>query len=1107
MRTLSSGFFSVILLLCFSATLLAQTFRGGIQGTVTDSSGAAVIGANVTVKSADTGLVRTVTTNDQGDYLFTELQLGSYSVTASKSGFGTKVTNGVTVAVSVNTRADVQLVPGEVKQEVVVTAEAPIIDTTGNTLGGTIQANQLANLPINGGDFAKLLTLVPGSASDPNGDSDSPGSFGTFSINGNRGRSNNYLLDGTDMNDGYRNDPAINEAGVFGTPATLLPIDALEEIGVLSNMEPEYGRNSGAVVNIVTKSGTNHIHGSVFEYFRNNALDARNAFNAKTDAITGLPVPQDSFHNNQYGGSLGGPLIKDRTFWFVAYEGWRESGGLPGVANIPSQAAVTAHGPVNPVIANLLARNPWGRPLPAVGDNGGTTARLQVTDPFKNRVDSLIFKIDQHFGHGEGSDLLTARYFYGDSDQSFPLALGGGTTVPGFNTTTPTRVQVLSLSYTHLLSPKLLLEIRGGWNRFAEGFFPQDQSFNPASIGLNTGVTSAQDFGLPQISFSDGTSGLGGNNSIPRHRFDTNWQYFTNLGYNSGKHNLKFGYEYRRTTVNQFYDLGYRGRLKFLSFSDFLDGNISNGGSQFAGNSQRTTHQNNSGFYAQDNFRVSRKLTVNAGLRWDYFGVIYEDGNRFSLFNPATQSLQLVGQAGGPSSLYPRDLNNFAPRLSAAYDLHGNGNTVVRAGWGLYYDAFSQDFFIGHFPFNTFNPGPAYNGVGSAAINSASLPTSTPVTIVAGVPIFTGFAPTLDAWTVDPNIRTPYIQNYNLNIEQALGKSMALQIGYVGSAGTKLFRFRDLNQHDPATGAFPFPAFNIVNQFESTSSSRYNSLQVTWKLRNLHGLNSQIIWTWSHSIDNASDGEDFVPNAAQPDNSLNPGAEKGNSNFDARHRLTWMFGYTLPNSAVAKSLTNGWSINGLLRLSSGQPYNLNSFSNYNNSNEFLERPDVVGNPFAGTGGPSKLLNLSAFAAPCDWDPTAGACIPGSQHFGNLGRNAFVGPDFKNFDFSLAKDTRLNERLNMQFRADIFNLFNHANFSNPTLPNFLVNLENNGTVAPALNDPKCAINAANIAAKFPGCRAVGPGFLPTIATPDVAIGYPFLGGGGSRDIQLALKFTF
>ncbi len=1086
--------------------MLAQTFRGGIQGTVTDTAGASVTGADVTVKSADTGLVRTGKTDDAGNFLFSELPLGTYSVSVSHTGFGTKVVNGVAVGVSANARADVQLNPGEVKQEVVVTAEAPIIDTTGNTMGGTIDSVQMANLPINGGDFAKLLTLVPGSASDPNGDSDSPGSFGTFSINGNRGRANNYLLDGTDMNDGYRNDPAINEAGVFGTPATLLPVDSLQEIAVLSNMEPEYGRNAGAVVNIVTKSGTNTIHGSAFEYFRNNALDARNAFNNKTDSTTGAPIPQNTFHNNQFGGSLGGPLIKDQTFWFAAYEGWRENGGLPATANVPSQqglnAAIAANGGViNPVIANLLARNPWSIPLPATSNDPTVPFQtVQVTDKFNNRVDSLIFKFDHHLSKKEGSDLLTGRYFYGDSDQSFPLALGGGTTVPGFNTVTPTRVQVLSLSYTHIFTPRLLMEVRGGWNRFAEGFFPEDSSFNPASIGLNTGVTNSQDFGLPQISFSDGTSGLGGNNSIPRHRFDTNLQYFTNVSYTSGKHNYKFGYEYRRTTVNQFYDLGYRGRLKFTSFDDFVAGNISNGGSQFAGNSQRTTHQNNNGFYLQDSFRMTRKLTLNYGLRWDYFGVINEDGNRFSLFNPATQTLQLVGQGNGPGSLYPNDLNNFAPRLSAAYDLLGNGNTVVRAGWGLYYDAFSQDFFIGHFPFNTFNAGPAYNGIGSSAITSAG---NVAGTITPGVPIFTGFSPTTDAWTVDQNIRTPYIQNYNLNIEQALGRQMALNVAYVGSAGTKLFRFRDINQHDPATGAFPFAAFNVINQFESTSSSRYNSLQITWKLRNWNRLNSQLSYTWSHSIDNASDGEDFVPNAAQPDNSLNPGAEKGNSNFDGRHRFTWMFGYELPSSQKAKTLTNGWSVNGILRIYSGQPYNLNSFSDYNNSNEFMERPDVVGDPFAGTGGHDKLLNLSAFAAPCTWDPVAGACIAGTQHFGNLRRNAFVGPDFRNFDFSLAKDTKLNDRLKMQLRADIFNLFNHANFSNPTLPNFLVNLETNGSVTPVAGDPKCA----GAPSPTSGCRAVGPGFLPTTATPDVAIGYPFLGGGGSRDIQLAVKFTF
>ncbi len=1080
-------------------TLDAQTFRGGIQGTITDSTGAAIPDALVTVKSQDTGLVRTLTTDSDGNYAITELPLGNYSVTAEKSGFRRATLHDVVVVVSINQRANLQLTPGEVKEAIEVTAELPIVETAGNTLGGTIEEKTVAQLPVNGRDFTKLLTLVPGANADPSSVNDAPGSFGIFSINGNRGRANNYLLDGTDMNDGYRNDPAINEAGVFGTPATLLPVDAIAEMGILSNMEAEYGRNSGAVVNIVTKSGTNTLHGAGFEFFRNSGLDARNFFNTP-------PSKQDAFHNNQFGGSLGGPLIRDRTFWFAAYEGWRESGGLPNLESVPSQARVNAFtaggGVINPVIARLLSRDPWGVPIPATGDPANNNnASLQVTDNFTNRVDSLILKMDHHLGGPNGRDLLTGRYFYGDSDQSFPLALGGGTTVPNFNTVTPTRVQVVSLSYTHLWTPKLVMEARGGWNRFAEGFFPQDKDFNPASIGLNNGV-GPQDFGLPLIIIKDGTSSLGANNSLPRHRFDTNWQYFTNFSYNSRRHNWKYGYEFRRTTVNQYYDLGYRSRLRFATFEDFLAGAVTKGGLQFAGNSQRTTHQNHS-FYAQDNFRLTRNLTVNYGVRWDYYGVISEAHNRLSLFDAASQSLKLVGSPG-VSQLYPKDLNNFAPRASFAWDIFGVGRTVLRGGWGLYYDSFSQDFFIGHFPFNTFNPGPAYNGIGPDAITSGSF-TATDVDgnglIVSGVPLFSGFTPTTDAWTVDQGLRTPYIQNYNLNVQQQLGGRVAVQAGYVGSTGKKLFRFRDINQADPATGAVPFPLFTYLNQFESTANSNYNALQITLKLRNLHGLTSQVNYTWSHSIDDASDGEDYVPNAAQPDNSFDPRAERASSNFDRRQSFTWNFTYEFPSYERAHWISSGWALDGILRLSDGQPYNLNSFENYNGSGEFFERPDVIGNPFAGTRLPNAILNLGAFAAPCDWDPTAGACVPGTSHFGNLHRNAFVGPSFRNFDFSLVKNNRIGERVNMQIRADFFNVFNHPNFSNPLLPNFLVDLETNDVVSSAAGDPRCA------AAPFKGCRAVGQGFLPIAATPDVGIGNPFLGGGGPRNIQLALRFSF
>jgi len=1086
----------IAILLFLSGLLTAQTFRGGILGTVTDSTGAAVPQAQVKVLNEGTGQERTLTTDDSGNYTATELPLGGYTVTVSKAGFATTSSHGVQVTVSVNARVDVRLQPGQVSENVDVTAEVPMVETTSNTLGGTISEEQAKTLPINGRDFTKMLVLVSGATADANGDTDSPGSFGVFTINGNRGRSNNFLMDGTDMNDGYRNDPAINEPGVFGTPATLMPLDAVAEMGVLSNMEAEYGRNSGATVNIVTKSGTNQLHGDVFEYFRNSALDARNYFNAE-------PNPQNLFHNNQFGTSLGGPLIKDKTFWFAAYEGWREYGSLPAVANVPTQARINAYtsagGVINPAIANLLAMNPWGIPLPAGDPSSPGNETVQVADKFSNSVDSVIAKIDQHV---HTNDLLTGRYYYGNSNQSFPFALGGGTTIPNYNTVTPTRVQVLSLSYTHVFTPKLLMEVRGGWNRFAEGFYPEDSNFNPATIGLDTGV-GPQDYGLPLMVFSDGTSGLGASNSIPRHRYDTNWQFFDNVSYSTGKHNWKMGYEFRRTTVNQYYDLGYRSRLKFLSFESFLGGVVDNGGLQYAGNSKRDTHQNNDGAYVQDDYRITRRLTLDWGVRWDYYGVLSEDNNQLSVFNTATASLVQVGSPG-LKSLYPKDLNNFAPRVAFAYDVRGDGKTIARAGWGLYYDSFSQDFFVGQYPYNTFSPGLAYNSIGPNPITSGSF-TNTDSSgnglIVAGQPVFSGFTPTADVWTVPQSLRTPYIQNYNLNVEHQITNTVSAQVAYVGSTGKKLFRFRDINQIDPYTGTQAFPGWGYINQFESSAWSNYNSLQASLKFRNFHGLTSQVNYTWSHSLDNASDGQDYVPNASQPDNSFDPAAEKANSNFDRRQNFTWNFNYQFPGYGSKSMWKSGWAVDGVVTIQTGQPYNLNSFEDYNGTGEYFERPDVVGNPFSGTSVPNAVLNLSAFAAPCDWDPTTSFCVPGTQHYGNLPRNAFVGPGYRNFDFSLSKNFQFGERVNAQLRADFLNIFNHPNFSNPTLPNFLVDLETNGLVAPVPGDPHCA------AAPYTGCRAVGQGYLPIVATPDVGPGNPFVGGGGARNIQLALRIAF
>jgi hypothetical protein len=408
----------LVFVLLAAASLMAQTFRGTILGTVTDAQGAVVAGAKVTVKNTGTGLERTTETSADGSYALSALPIGGYDVTITQPGFQTSVTTGVTVDVAGERRVDSTLKPGEVATKVEVSADLlPLVETTTNTLGGVLTAQTVEDMPVNGRDYTKLIYMNPGVSGSPDQISDSPGSFGEFSMNGARGRSNNYLLDGTDMNDGYRNDPAINEAGVFGTPSTILPIDAVAEVNVISNFQPEYGRNAGAVVNIVTKSGTNKLHGSGGDYFRNSALDARNYFNPVQNA-DGSSNPKAPFHNNQYGASLGGPIVKDKTFFFLDYEGQQEPVGVVTVANVPTgtglNGALSPADASNPVIAALLARNPWPAPNLSNPNPGliSTDGKASVVSPSFNKLTSFIAKIDHSFN---ADNLLTGRYFFGDS--------------------------------------------------------------------------------------------------------------------------------------------------------------------------------------------------------------------------------------------------------------------------------------------------------------------------------------------------------------------------------------------------------------------------------------------------------------------------------------------------------------------------------------------------------------------------------------------------------------------------------------------------------------------------------------------------------------------
>ena len=1073
-----------------SGSLSAQTFRGTVLGTVTDPNGAVIPGARVMAKNVGTGIQRGTFTDSEGNYTISELPIGTYEVSVDQSGFRSSRVTNVVVAVSAEKRVDIELDVAGTDTNVTVALETQV-ETTNNTLGGTIQTKAVADLPVNGRDFTKFLVLVPGSNGDPSGATDSPGSFGLFSSNGNRGRSNNFLLDGTDMNDGYRNLPAINEAGVFGTPATILPVEAIAEAAILSNFEAEYGRNSGAIVNIVTKSGTNEFHGSAFEFFRNDKLDARNFFNFKPDA-------QTAFRNNQFGFSLGGPIVRNKTFFFVSYEGQRERVGLNSVARVPDPREIAAlGGPINPVIARLLARNPWpspNRPVPLFD----SSPNVFVTTRAINDVDSLIAKIDHSFNE---DNQLTGRYYFGTSDQSFPLAILAGNVLPGFNTVTPTTVHLISISYLKILSGTKINEARFGYNRFDEGFFPEDSDFDPRTIGLNTGISGAQDFGLPFIrirndpDFGSSLASLGATLSVPRARIDTNWHFINNFSWKLTKHDLKFGYEFRRTFVSAFFDAGYRGRLDFASLQDFLSGTL-DGGRAARGDSRRNTFQNSHAAYIQDTFRVTRRVTLNLGLRYDYFGVLDEKDGLLSNFD-RQRGLVQVG-TNGPDKLYEPDYNNFSPRVGIAWDLTGKGKTVLRAGWGLFYDAFSQDFFVGQLPFNTFNPGPAYNPIGPAPILFSY---STVPLIQQNVPIFTDFTDS-DVFAVDRNLPTPSVQNFNFNIQSELLKDVVLQVGYVGSRGKKLFRYRDINQplNPSVSTARPFDngpfapsggTFFYVNQLETTANSNYNALQASLTLRQRRGFTAMINYTWSHSIDNASDGQDYVANATQPDNSHRPDLERANSNFDARQRLVATFSYEIPNFFKSHPrLGSGWQLNGIVTLRSGSPFNVNLFDDYNGTGEFFPRPDIVGDPYAGTGTPDRFLNLSAFRVPCTLNPagtgSAADCLPGTQHFGSLGRNSLIGPGYRNVDFSIFKTTPLTERVKLQLRAEIFNIFNHPNFASPLLPGFSADASFNGI------DP---------------VTGRGIDFLPITVTPDVGIGNPFLGGGGSRNIQVAARVIF
>jgi hypothetical protein len=1104
----------VAALLLIATSAWAQSFRGSIRGTVTDPSGSVIAGAKVTAKNIGTGLQREAITGQDGAYVLAELPAGEYTVRAESAGLSPSAQN-VQVNVGLDTSANFDLTKVQKRQEeLTVTEEAPLVEASRDVLGEVVDQHLVTDLPLNGRDFGKLVALVPGATVEPSGVAAIQSGFGQFAINGNRDRSNNYTVDGTDNNDPFFNNSAFNQTGIGGAPASLLPIDSIQEFNLQANFAPEYGRNSGSVINILTRSGTNHFHGSAFEFLRNDAMDARNYFNRS-------PATKSPFHNNNFGVSLGGPIIKDRTFFFGAYEGQRERVGsdfalqvpgndpaLPASSNsLPNQITaaqtlVEGNGITpSPALTNILSTI-----FPAATGFNGTAGTLSGSVRDKNDVDSFIAKIDHQVGSNES---LTGRYAFARSQQVFPLGglgFGAGSRLPQFAQSSPTRVQLVSASLLSTLSSAKINEVRFGYSRYRTAFSSLDNAdpatFGTTAVPFNLGTGK---LGLPEIDFGGTFDNLGSSAfSIPRGRTSQSFQILDNFTWLNGRHTIKFGGEFRRVSISSFNDNLERGLFSFGPESTanlalcqqptppaactLNDGAGEAGaltlaayylGDTFplinAGNTQRDTFNNGFSVFAQDDFRVSPTLTLNFGMRWEYFGPLGEKHNLLSNLG-RDGNLAMVG-TDGLNGAYERDLNNFAPRVGFAWNVLAK--TVIRGAYGIYHDYIPQDLLIANF---TNSAGLATNPIGpqpvlslSNSYDSTAWDGENPTGQVVS-PIPPPYPPSgADIFFTPRNLVTPYAQNWNLNIEQQLTQTVALQLGYVGSKGTKLVRLRDANQPD-VNGNRPNTNYGFMDEFATISASTYHAFQGTLRMRNWRGLSGFAGYTFSKSLDDASDGIDFnFATVAIPQDSNNLSAEHGPSNFDTRHRFTAAFSYQLPRFGGPKRLAEGWELNTIVTVQSGRPVpivNANDtsglqFDQFPSPSNFHQRPNLVpGQPIVNSNwrsGPDSIgyLNGNAFA-----DPPLGT-------FGTLGRNAIYGPRFWNVDFAVAKSLSLTEKLALQLRAEMFNIFNHPNFA---LPNFFVS---------------------------PGSPQQG---LIT-QTPDQAQTNPGLGGGGPRVIQLGLKLVF
>lgn len=1027
-------FLVLVAALLATSTALGQS-TATVQGTVTDSKGAVLPNATVVVRNKNTSTERTAQTDSDGNYQIAALPVGLYAIEVRIQGFKTQVADQVTLEVARTVVQNFQMDVGAISEQVLVSSDVPVIETSTTSVGTVINQRTVQEIPLNGRHFVDLGLLIPGSVTPPqNGFLTAPlRGQGSFAINtaGNREDTVNFMINGINLNDMVQNQitfqPSINTVQEFKADN--------------STFSAEYGRNSGAIVNIATRSGANDYHGELFEFLRNDVFDARNYFER-----TSQPAP---FKRNQFGFNLGGPVNvphfgnggpvfgyngKNKTFFFFSYEDLRQRQGLTlPTSTVPTaaqRALVT-----DPVIKQLL-------PLIPLPNVGATTFGGSATAPVN--IDQGTLDVQHNIGT---NDRLHGYYALQRDERGEPTLQGNS--IPGFGDTRQSRRQIFTLNETHTFGSAVVNEARFGFNRIHIAFTPNAQ-LNPLDFGIKNGVTEA--IGLPQMAIGGSGLNFGGPTGFPQGRSDTTYVLSDTLSYLRGNHSFRFGGEWRRFYNN---NTGKdTGSFSFANMAAFLAG-TANAFTVTLGDVSSAIAQGALGAFVQDNWKVRPNLTFELGFRYDWLMSPTERFDRFVDYVPEVNSLIRVNH--GIEPVYHTNAKNFQPRLGFAWDPWKDGKTSIRGAYAILADQPITNLVTG----NAANP-PFATAVALPANSTTRLDNASCQVGCNAVP-----GATVSPSSSDPEFDNAYIQSWNLNVQREVKQGLAVTVGYYGSKGTHLRLTRNLNQiflNAALNPVRPFPALspnspispgvplqNITFR-EGTGNSNYNALWVTANKRIGKGLQFNASYTFSKSIDYNSQSSQGVT----VQDSYNLRGDRGLSDFDARHRFVISGLYELPFKG--NQLKEGWQFSFIEQSQSGNPVTLLAgnvgalpggipAANANSLTGLATlRPDITGpvtiSPTAAP--PASGIGVQWFSgAVCDPRP-GGTCPSGAAivlpvqfisgktiyHFGSMGRNVIIGPSFHNSDLSLIKRTKLSERQMIEFRWEVFDLFNHANFGQP-----------------------------------------------------------------------------